>query len=311
VSLNSRLWNAPRLFLNSVVRDRHNTPDILRVAIAATRLLGGLFHRPMTAGPFYRMAPLQRIQGQKLKVPAPPVHAINWNRPTTASRGQSIATHPSFRELYRISPILEAFAIGQAAAPLSTIRTQAEKTVSFHTDLSRLRWTQPIIATLHSGEATAKKRDTAPPLLPATKIPRDLPDRPVAPLASSSGRVSPGKTITTRVAHLPFNLLSAIHNADVAPSTPDKVSSSSDNFTVSKDQLPLSDPANDTAQQARRSDGADSAGLKSDTGAIILDGAALAQWVVNYLETALTRPQSGMTGVDPRAAQPMSRLTPF
>lgn len=46
-------------------------------------------------------------------------------------------------------------------------------------------------------------------------------------------------------------------------------------------------------------------------GTVVLDGAVLGRWVVTHLEQVLSRPQSGMTGVDPRAARPRSRLSPF
>lgn len=42
-----------------------------------------------------------------------------------------------------------------------------------------------------------------------------------------------------------------------------------------------------------------------------LDGAALGRWAVHHLERTLARPPSGMTGVDPRAAVPRTRVSPF
>ena len=284
---------------------------MLRVAVTATRLLGGLFNRPAAAAPLYRLAPLQRLQSQKLKRTAASVQAINWNWPITANREHSITTSLASREFHSVYPILDAFRTSQAPVSLSAIRTQKKNTDSFQVDLSRPNQTQSIIGALHSRKITAKKRDTTLPLVPMTKISQDLPAYPVAPLASSNGEISPGKTAVRRVQPLPVNFLSVVGNADLALSTPDEASSLNNNFATSKDLLPPSELANDTRQRASHRDEANSKGLKSDTGTIILDGAALAQWMINYLEAVLTRPQSGMTGVDPRAAQPMSRLTPF
>jgi hypothetical protein len=51
---------------------------------------------------------------------------------------------------------------------------------------------------------------------------------------------------------------------------------------------------------------------KASTASIIhLDGSALGQWAVQHLERTLGRPSTGMTGVDPRASLPSSRVSPF
>jgi hypothetical protein len=42
-----------------------------------------------------------------------------------------------------------------------------------------------------------------------------------------------------------------------------------------------------------------------------IDGAALGRWTVQHLERALGKPATGMTGVDPRATIPRSRVAPF
>jgi hypothetical protein len=42
-----------------------------------------------------------------------------------------------------------------------------------------------------------------------------------------------------------------------------------------------------------------------------IDGSALGRWAVQYLERALGKPATGMTGVDPRATIPRSRVAPF
>jgi len=44
---------------------------------------------------------------------------------------------------------------------------------------------------------------------------------------------------------------------------------------------------------------------------IHIDGSALGRWAVQYLERALGRPTTGMTGVDPRASLPRYRVSPF
>ena len=47
------------------------------------------------------------------------------------------------------------------------------------------------------------------------------------------------------------------------------------------------------------------------TGTLHIDGAALGRWTVQHLERTLGRPSTGMTGVDPRATLPRSRVAPF
>jgi hypothetical protein len=42
-----------------------------------------------------------------------------------------------------------------------------------------------------------------------------------------------------------------------------------------------------------------------------LDGASLGRWTVDHLQRTLSKPASGMTGVDPRAVVPRSRVSPF
>jgi hypothetical protein len=44
---------------------------------------------------------------------------------------------------------------------------------------------------------------------------------------------------------------------------------------------------------------------------IHIDGSALGRWAVQYLERALGKPATGMTGVDPRASRPRYRVSPF
>jgi hypothetical protein len=42
-----------------------------------------------------------------------------------------------------------------------------------------------------------------------------------------------------------------------------------------------------------------------------IDGSALGRWAIQHLERTLARPATGMTGVDPRASLPRSRVSPF
>jgi hypothetical protein len=42
-----------------------------------------------------------------------------------------------------------------------------------------------------------------------------------------------------------------------------------------------------------------------------LDGAALGRWTIDHLGHVLGKPSTGMTGVDPRASIPRSRISPF
>ncbi len=50
---------------------------------------------------------------------------------------------------------------------------------------------------------------------------------------------------------------------------------------------------------------------KAAVSTLHIDGSALGRWTVQHLERALNKPTTGMTGVDPRAAAPRSRVAPF
>jgi hypothetical protein len=52
-------------------------------------------------------------------------------------------------------------------------------------------------------------------------------------------------------------------------------------------------------------------GNKAAVSTIHIDGSALGRWTIQHLERALGKPTTGMTGVDPRAAIPRSRVAPF
>ncbi len=53
-------------------------------------------------------------------------------------------------------------------------------------------------------------------------------------------------------------------------------------------------------------------GKASSSAAMIhLDGSALGRWTIQHLERTLGKPATGMTGVDPRASPPRSRVSPF
>jgi hypothetical protein len=47
------------------------------------------------------------------------------------------------------------------------------------------------------------------------------------------------------------------------------------------------------------------------TSTVHIDGSVLGRWAIQHLERALGRPPIGMTGVDPRASAPRSRVSPF
>jgi hypothetical protein len=64
-------------------------------------------------------------------------------------------------------------------------------------------------------------------------------------------------------------------------------------------------------QNAPRGRASDVEMQRRQSGRLVLDGSVLGQWVVTHLEQELSRPQAGITGVDPRAAHPRSRLSPF
>jgi hypothetical protein len=50
---------------------------------------------------------------------------------------------------------------------------------------------------------------------------------------------------------------------------------------------------------------------RSAISTIHLDGSVLGRWAIQYLERALGKPTTGMTGVDPRATIPRTRVAPF
>jgi hypothetical protein len=50
---------------------------------------------------------------------------------------------------------------------------------------------------------------------------------------------------------------------------------------------------------------------KSTVSTLHIDGSALGRWTEQHLERALAKPSTGMTGVDPRATVPRSRVAPF
>ena len=50
---------------------------------------------------------------------------------------------------------------------------------------------------------------------------------------------------------------------------------------------------------------------QSGASTLHIDGAALGRWALQHLERTLGRPANGMTGVDPRAITPRTRVAPF
>lgn len=58
-------------------------------------------------------------------------------------------------------------------------------------------------------------------------------------------------------------------------------------------------------------DGERSERSKRAVSTLHIDGSALGRWAVQYLERSLGKPTMGMTGVDPRASVPRSRVAPF
>ena len=71
-------------------------------------------------------------------------------------------------------------------------------------------------------------------------------------------------------------------------------------------QYDLSSSGQDgTTESAQRQHG------RSAVSTLHIDGSALGRWAVQHLERALGKPATGMTGVDPRATIPRSRVAPF
>ena len=73
---------------------------------------------------------------------------------------------------------------------------------------------------------------------------------------------------------------------------------------VADDQKRVSPDRDTTAASARQPN-------KPAVSTIHIDGSALGRWTVQHLERALSKPVTGMTGIDPRAAVPRSRVAPF
>jgi hypothetical protein len=51
--------------------------------------------------------------------------------------------------------------------------------------------------------------------------------------------------------------------------------------------------------------------VRSSVATLHIDGSVLGRWAVQHLERTLGRPATGMSGVDPRATTPRSRIAPF
>ncbi len=49
----------------------------------------------------------------------------------------------------------------------------------------------------------------------------------------------------------------------------------------------------------------------SSSAVIHIDGSVLGRWAIQHLERSLGKPPTGMTGVDPRASKPRSRVSPY
>jgi hypothetical protein len=73
------------------------------------------------------------------------------------------------------------------------------------------------------------------------------------------------------------------------------------------DQYPSSSPARDATTTA----GDQSKRIRPSVSTLHIDGSALGRWTVQHLERALGKPATGMTGVDPQATIPRSRVAPF
>lgn len=71
----------------------------------------------------------------------------------------------------------------------------------------------------------------------------------------------------------------------------------------------IAEPKEGERQHAPK--GADRDGKAASRTTLHIDGHALGRWTVQHLERVLGRPSAGMTGVDPRASTPRSRVSPF
>jgi hypothetical protein len=94
------------------------------------------------------------------------------------------------------------------------------------------------------------------------------------------------------------------------PMAPEIIDRSLDNQTETGQGFRAGDEFTSVGiNQAASGDGHRSSSLRGST--LHLDGSALGRWAVDHLQRTLSRPATGMTGVDPRATIPRSRVSPF
>ncbi len=88
------------------------------------------------------------------------------------------------------------------------------------------------------------------------------------------------------------------------PAGPEETVKGHDDRLHANNELVVEGSDTRSGQYQARSPGPSSATLH-------LDGAALGRWAVDHLGRVLAKPAKGMTGVDPRATIPCSRVSPF
>jgi hypothetical protein len=120
------------------------------------------------------------------------------------------------------------------------------------------------------------------------------------PAISPSRRHSEGEP--SQVSRHSTSGVGAIHQGRNLPLT--SVQSSSGQRAAAQSPLPSSELDGTTdSDQAQPN--------KSAVSTLHIDGSALGRWAIQYLERALGKPTTGMTGIDPRASIPRSRVSPF
>ncbi len=134
-------------------------------------------------------------------------------------------------------------------------------------------------------------------------------------IAASSVKQPSGYRATAKAAGLPLSrradYSSKVVGHGVAPfgrpMAPPAVPPNSDIAAAVLDQVALGERGLRAAERSGQEPG-----HKAPSRATLhIDGHALGRWTVQHLEKVLGRPSAGMTGVDPRASTPRTRVSPF
>jgi hypothetical protein len=119
--------------------------------------------------------------------------------------------------------------------------------------------------------------------------------------AHSAGQISGGMGIDTMMERTAADTGTSLRDRSFAPAS--ESAPSRQHFASQSNSWSSDRDADDRNVQTQSK--------RSAVSTIHLDGSALGRWTVQHLERALGKPATGMTGVDPRATPPRSRVAPF